>query len=99
MVTADGVQVGCPSGAGDSDPDGTTGARVGEGVLLGAAAAVGVGLAVGLGVFTAAGVELEHAAASTRVARLTGRRGLRTRSRLRPLDHGFGDPGGEALMP
>ncbi|MFN2536774.1 MAG: hypothetical protein ABR549_01300 [Mycobacteriales bacterium] len=103
IVTAEGLHVGWPTGAGDSVPLGTTGARVvvgvGDSVGLGTALTVAVGLGVGLGVSTAAGVELEQAAARTRVARLTGRPGLRTRTRLRALGHEFGDPGGGALIP
>jgi hypothetical protein len=102
-VTADALQVGCPSGAGDSLPLGTTGATVADGVAdgvaLGVGLKVGVGETVGAGVSTAVGVELEHAPASTRVARLTAPLSLRTRLRLRPLCHGVRDPGGEVLIP
>jgi hypothetical protein len=101
MVTADAVQVGCPSGAGDSLPLGTTTAGeavgVGDGPMVGVSSGVGVGDAELVGVCSAAGVELEQAAASRRVARLTTLLvlllGLRTTGTLRRAARGSGDPG------
>jgi hypothetical protein len=100
-VTADAVQVGWPSGAGDSLPLGTTTAAepvgVGDGPLVGVTSDVGVGDAELVGVCTAAGVELEQATASRRVARLTALLVLLlvfcTTGTLRRAPRGSGDPG------
>jgi hypothetical protein len=63
IVTAAALHAGCPSGAGDSDPLGTTSGGVGAAVVgdgdgVSDGVAVGVGLGVGTGVSTACGVEL-----------------------------------------
>jgi hypothetical protein len=83
--------VGCPSGAGDSEPLGTTGCAdtVGLAGTVGAPVAVG-GLSVGvsemsgIAVASTAGVEPVQAPARTRERALTATRARLTLRRLRP---------------
>jgi hypothetical protein len=84
-VTAEAWHVGCPTGAGDSEPLGPTGVAVGVGLVVGEGGTVGsaegdaVGDGVGVGVSTALGVEEdEHATAERAVARVTTRVRVRT---------------------
>jgi hypothetical protein len=89
MVTFLGSQVGWPSGAGDSEPLGTTTGRAdGVGLTVGVGVADGswVGDAVtgGGSVGTAVGVEVPEQPVRTRQKALTATRARLTRGRLRP---------------